>query len=108
MKEPLKIYLVANAKTRRVVAWNARQDERDGLLTQLNRCATQQYVAGVVTLDPEITTGGSVAQFFEPEDLTVPEQFRAEFDAAVDKIVERFADKVLRDNVMIVSGTFPR
>ena len=84
-----KIYLVANAKTRRIVAWNARQDERDGLLTQLNRHATQQYIAGVATFDTEITAGGSTARFFEPEYLTVPEQYRAEFEDACNKIMKR-------------------
>lgn len=81
-----KLYLVANGKTRRIVGWSARQDERDGLLSELNRCGKQQYIPGVATLDEAITMGGNEVPFYEPEDLTLPEQFRTDFEDACNKL----------------------
>ena len=78
-----KLYLVVNKSTKRIVAWNARQDERDGLLTQLNRFGTQQYIAGSVTFD------GDMSAVIEPAGITCPQQFQPEFEAACEKIRKR-------------------
>ena len=83
-----RLYLIANGKTRRIVAWNARRDERDGMLHELNRCAPGQYVAGLLTIDTGITLGGDPAEFFEPEDLFVPPPYRPDFEEAKRQIMK--------------------
>lgn len=86
MKKKL-LYLIANGKTRRIVAWNARRDERDNMLHELNRCAPGQYVAGVAILK-ELTPGIDPAAFFEPEDLFVPPPYRPDFEEAKRQIMK--------------------
>lgn len=74
-----KLYLVAAARSHRIVAWHAKQPERDSVLTEINRGAPGQYIAGEVEID-----GVNVS--YRPADLVVPDQFRQEFRAAVDAL----------------------
>ena len=77
-----QLHLIVNKSTRRVVAWNRRQDERDGMLYELNRCAPGQYVPGLATFD---STG---AETFEPGDLTVPPPYRPDFELAKEQLLK--------------------
>lgn len=72
-----QLHLIVNKSTRRVVAWNRRQDERDGMLYELNRC-----VPGLATFD---STG---AETFEPDDLTVPPPYRPDFELAKEQLLK--------------------
>ena len=74
-----KLYLVAAAKSHRIVAWEKKEDARDGILTEINHGAPSQYIKGLCKID-----GIDVA--FEPADRVVPDQFRQEFRAAVDAL----------------------
>ena len=72
------IYLIASAKSRRIVGWHRDQSERDGMLTELNHNCPGQYIGG--TLVAEVDRGTLVEKTFTPADLVVPDAYRDEIN----------------------------
>jgi len=71
------IYLIASARSRRIVGWHRKQSERDGILTELKHNCPGQYIGGKLVAEDD---GKTVSAVYTPADLVVPEAYRDELD----------------------------